>query len=96
MDNKVWIEKLQTSLDKAKEELDRAHYLAESGGNAGIRKMNANKSDWLNFVVYLAELGLETERLLLKPVVEAVPEEPKTDYEKARILFQMIKDNPIA
>jgi hypothetical protein len=55
---------MSASLDKAKEELSKANYLAECGANPGIRKMNDNKSNWLRWVVYLAEIGLETEKLL--------------------------------
>jgi hypothetical protein len=85
----------EAALEKARNELSYAIHLEECGKNAGIRKMNANKADWLKWVVYLAELGLETEKYLSEPTTMAAPEEPKTDYEKARILFQMIKDNPV-
>ena len=85
---------LETSVEKAKEELNYAIYLEENGGNAGIRKINSNKVDWLKWVVYLAELGLVCEKHLSESAV-APPEEPQTDFEKARMLFQMIKDNSI-
>jgi hypothetical protein len=84
----------EAALEKARNELSYAIHLAECGGNAGIRKMNANKVDWLKWVVYLAERGLEYEICLSEPVV-AVEESPKTDFEKARMLFQTIKDNPV-
>jgi hypothetical protein len=85
---------LKKSVEKAKEELDRAIYLEEYGGNAGIRKLNSNKVDWLKWVVYLAELGLEYEKLLNEPV-HAVEAEPKTitDYQKAINLFKGTKIN---
>ena len=38
---------MQTALSKAEQELSRASYLSESGSNAGIRKMNDNKVEWL-------------------------------------------------
>ena len=56
--------KMSEALEKAEEELSKASYLEESGGNAGIRKMNANKADWLRWVVYLATIGLEVEKML--------------------------------
>lgn len=58
------IETFQTAFEKGKEEFNKAVYLAECGSNAGIRKMNSNKADWLKYVIYLAELGLEVEKLL--------------------------------
>jgi hypothetical protein len=57
------LETLEAAFKKGKEELDRAIYLEECGGNAGIRKMNSNKADWLKHVMYLAEIGLEAEKL---------------------------------
>jgi len=95
MANNDMIAVKEAALEKARNELSYAFHLEDCGKNAGIRKMNANKADWLKWVVYLAELGLETEKYLSEPTTMAVPEEPKTDYEKARILFQMIKDNPV-
>lgn len=91
------LEQMEIAIEKAKNELSCATHLKECGGNAGIRKMNANKADWLKRVIYLAELGLEYEKYLNEPTVAAVEEAPKTetDFEKARRLFQMIKDNPI-
>jgi hypothetical protein len=93
--DKTWFDTLKSALDKAKEELDRACYLEDCGGNAGIRKMNANKAGWLKYVVYLAELGLECEKRLSEPTIASVEEAHKTDYQKALMLFQIIKDNPI-
>lgn len=63
---KDWIDSLSASLDRAKVELSKADYLAESGGNAGIRKMNSNRAEWLHRVIYLAELGLEAEKLCME------------------------------
>jgi hypothetical protein len=57
-------DRLTDAIEKAKAARDQASYLSECGQNAGIRKMNSNKCEWLNFVVYLAELGLEAEKLL--------------------------------
>jgi hypothetical protein len=55
--------------------------------------MNANKADWLKWVVYLAERGLEYEKYLSEPTVAAEEEPPKTDFEKAMTLFKMINNN---
>ena len=65
------IEIMQVALDKATKELNHASYLSESGANAGIRKMNDNKVEWLRWVVYLAQKGFEAfeeeERLKVAP-----------------------------
>jgi hypothetical protein len=84
----------EAALEKARNELNYAIHFAECGGNAGIRKMNANKVDWLKWIVYLAERGLEYEIRLREPVV-ATEESPKTAFEKAHMLFQTINDNPV-
>lgn len=89
---KPWFETLDTALAKAKEELNRAIYLEEHGKNAGIRKLHSNKADWLKWVIYLAERGLEYEKYLDEPT-EACDEEPKTDFQKAIALFQCVKNN---
>lgn len=57
------IETLEAAFKKGKEELNRTIYLEDCGSNAGIRKMNSNKADWLKWVMYLAEIGLEAEKL---------------------------------
>ena len=93
--DKNMFDAMEAALEKAKEKLSQASYLSECGSNQGLRQMNANKADWLKWVVYLAELGLETEKYLSEPTTATVEEPPKTDYEKARMLFQMIKDNPV-
>jgi hypothetical protein len=80
-------------LQLAKEELSRAVYLEDCGSNAGIRKMNANKAEWLKCVVYLAELGLETEKYLSEPTTMTAEEPPKTDFEKAMAFFKMVNSN---
>lgn len=61
------IETLEAAFKKGKEELSRAIYLEDCGSNAGIRKMNSNKADWLKWVMYLAEIGLEVEKSLTDP-----------------------------
>jgi hypothetical protein len=83
----------EAALEKARNELSYAIHLAECGGNAGIRKMNANKVDWLKWVVYLAERGLEYEICLSEPIIAAVEEEPKTNFEKVMAFFKMINSN---
>ena len=55
--DKHWIEGCHVALNKAEEEFNKAVYLEECGSNPGIRKMNANKAEWLKYVVYLAKLG---------------------------------------
>lgn len=92
--DKTWFDTVEAALEKAKNELSYAIHLEDCGGNAGIRKMNANKAEWLKWVIYLAELGLEYEKLLNEPV-RAVEAEPKTitDYQKAINLFQSTKIN---
>lgn len=63
------IETLEAAFKKGKEELSRTIYLEERGSNAGIRKMNSNKADWLKWVMYLAEIGLEAEKLFMEKEV---------------------------
>jgi hypothetical protein len=87
--DKNLLDTYDAALGKAKEELSKAIYLSESGGNPGLRKMNANKADWLKWVIYLAELGLEYSQFTYEPV-ESV-EESKTDFQKVIALFQSIK-----
>ncbi len=84
---------MEAALEKAKNELSYATHLEECGKNAGIRKMNANKADWLKWVVYLAELGLEAEKYLSEPSVVAVEAAPKTEFEKAMAFFKSINSN---
>ena len=82
----------QESLTIAKDELTRAIYLEECGSNAGIRKMNANKANWLKWLIYLAELGLERETAVEDDVVNC--EECPVKTEMKRILA--VKDNIIS
>jgi hypothetical protein len=91
--DKDMINAMEAALEKARNELSYAFHLEECGGNAGIRKMNANKAEWLKWVVYLAELGLEYEKYLSEPTTMAAPEEPKTDFEKVMTFFKMINSN---
>ena len=60
---------MKTALNKAEQELNHASYLSESGANAGIRKMNDNKVEWLRWVVYLAQKGLEAFEEALENVM---------------------------
>ena len=75
--DKEFLNRTSDALTKAQEELDKAIYLSESGSNAGIRKMNSNKADWLNRVIYLAKQGLESleEEYRLAAEHELVEEE---------------------
>lgn len=91
--DKEMLDVMEAALEKAKNELSYAIHLEDCGKNAGIRKMNANKADWLKWVVYLAELGLETEKFLSEPTTIAVEEPPKTDFEKAMAFFKMVNSN---
>ena len=63
MDNKI-LDAMTKALEKAKEEHSKASYLSESGANAGIRKANENKAEWLRWLIYLAETGLEADKLM--------------------------------
>ena len=67
MDN---LDIMQQAMDTAKEELSKACYLIDCGANAGIRKMNSNKADWLKWLIYLAERGLAEEKLLTEQAEE--------------------------
>jgi len=93
MANNDMIAVKEAALEKARNELSYAIHLEDCGKNAGIRKMNANKAEWLKWVVYLAELGLETEKFLSEPTTIAVEEPPKTDFEKAMAFFKMVNSN---
>lgn len=65
--DKTWFDTVEAALNKAKEELSYATYLEDCGVNAGIRKINSNKTDWLKLVIYLAEIGLEVEKKQVAP-----------------------------
>lgn len=70
-------EAMTKSLETAREKLNQASYLSECGSNPGLRQMNSNKAEWLKWVVYLAEYGLnaieDEERLAVEQ--ELVEEE---------------------
>jgi hypothetical protein len=87
------MEQMEAALEKAKNELSYAIHLEECGGNAGIRKINANKADWLKWVVYLAKRGLEYEKYLNESTIAVVEEAPKTDFQKVMEFFRMINSN---
>ena len=50
------------AFETAKKERAYALHMEECGSNAGLRKMNANKAEWLSWLIYFAEKGLEAER----------------------------------
>lgn len=85
--------KYEQALEKAREEFSKACHYEDCGSNPGIRKMNANKADWLKWVIYLAERGLECEKLMNEPAAAINKEEQKTDYQKVIEFFQSIKNN---
>ena len=98
MDN-FTIDTMEAALEKAKNELSYAIHLEECGGNAGIRKMNANKVDWLKWVVYLAEIGLEAEKMFAEQDKQQKDEvvnestkayELKSDFQRVMDLFQAV------
>ena len=91
---KETLDTMKQALEKAKEELDRACYLEESGGNAGIRKMNANKAEWLKWVVSLAETGLATEEAFADieiEIREGTDEESKNKCEDCLVVSETNK-----
>ena len=88
----MMLEQMEAALEKAKAELSRSIHLEECGGNAGIRKMNANKVDWLKWVIYLAEKGIKYEKHT-DALAQVIEEGSETDYQKAISFFQSIKNN---
>jgi hypothetical protein len=97
--DKDMIDTMEAALEKAKNELSYAIHLEECGGNAGIRKMNANKADWLKWVVYLAEIGLEAEKMFAEQDKQQKDEvvnestkayELKSDFQRVMDLFQAV------
>ncbi len=84
---------MTAALAKAKEEQSKANYLEDCGSNAGIRKMNANKSEWLRWVVYLAEYGLEQMTTDKECAIAEVSDKPNTDFKRAIEFFKNIKNN---
>lgn len=89
------LEQMEAALKKAKEELSIAIHFEECGGNAGIRKMNANKADWLKWVVYLAELGLEREKMLAEDKAVPDTDEPVPVFQQVVALFQSINNSKV-
>lgn len=63
-------EAMTKALSTAQEKLGQASYLSECGSNPGLRQMNSNKAEWLKWVVYLAEKGLEAEMHNAEPAEE--------------------------
>ncbi len=57
------IEVYTKSVEKLKEELDYACYMADHAPNYGLRKIYSNKFMWLRWIKVLAERGLEQEKL---------------------------------
>lgn len=97
--DKNMLNTMEATLEKAKNELSYATHLEECGKNAGIRKMNANKADWLKWVVYLAELGLEAEKMFAEQDKQQKEEaedettkayELKSNFQRVIDLFQAI------
>jgi hypothetical protein len=95
--DKNMLNTMEVALEKAKNELSYAIHLEECGGNAGIRKMNANKAEWLKLVVYLAEIGLEAEKIFAEQDKQQKDEvdankayELKSDFQRVMDLFQAV------
>lgn len=91
----MMLEQMEAALEQAKNELSYAIHLEECGGNAGIRKINANKAAWLKWVVYLAETGLEAERLFAeqdKQQKDEVVTEQSTEAYELKSDFQLVMD----
>jgi hypothetical protein len=95
--DKNMLDTMEAALEKAKNELSYAIHLEECGGNAGIRKMNANKAEWLKLVVYLAEIGLEAEKIFAEQDKQQKDEvdankayELKSDFQRVMDLFQAV------
>lgn len=97
--DKNMFDTMEAALEKARNELSYAIHLEECGKNAGIRKMNANKADWLKWVVYLAELGLEAEKMFAEQDKQQKEEteddttkvyELKSNFQRVIDLFQAI------
>lgn len=99
------IKQMEAALEKAKEEHSKAIYLEECGSNAGLRKMNANKCEWLRWVIYLAEIGLEAEKMFAEQDKqqkdEVMNEQPteayelKSNFQQVMGLFQAINSTKL-
>ena len=59
--NSLFIDQAKASLEKARAELYLAIYLGECGSNAGIRKIWAERADWIASLIYLAEAQIKRE-----------------------------------
>lgn len=92
MDQKM-LDVMHNALMKADEELSKARYLEESGSNAGIRKINATKAEWLHWVIYLASYGFERMRADEERAIAESYKAPATDFQKAIEFFKNIKIN---
>ncbi len=87
--------KMKDAIHRAEAELQTASYLEESGSNAGLRKMNANKADWLSLIIYLAKLGFETELLVSdqnKPTYSAKSTEVSKTLNELEAKDKLIKE----
>ena len=80
MDNHI-LEVMEVALNKAKDEYSKAIYQEECGANAGIRKMNANKAEWLRWLIYLAERGFEYEKQLVEAPEASIAEDTESECE---------------
>jgi hypothetical protein len=67
--------------------------LEESGSNAGIRKINATKAEWLHWILYLAGYGFEIMRAETEQAIAESYKEPATDFQKAIEFFKNTKIN---
>ena len=92
MDKQI-IDAMNNALTKAGEELDKARYLEESGSNAGLRKINATKAEWLSWVIYLANYGFKQMGYDEEPAEIIKSVEPSTDFQRAIKYFKNVKNN---
>ena len=92
MDKKT-LEAMRNAFTKADEELSKAIYLEESGSNAGIRKINAIKAEWLHWIIYLAGYGFEIMRSEEERAIAESYKEPASDFQKAIEFFKNTKIN---
>lgn len=49
------------ALEEAKKHLAFCTYMSECGSNAGLRKIYGDQTDWLSWIIYLAEKQLNNE-----------------------------------
>ena len=92
--DKSWINNCRMALEKAEEELNKAIYLEDCGSNAGIRKMNANKAEWLKYTIYLAKLGFDEVQRDAEVATANTSESTmsKTLFKRVLEFFQSIKN----